>query len=180
MHTKCNWDIESSSAFLLLWFSYDFKLCLFNDAVTNSSRHCRITNTVLERRCKVAPWPIEFNYPEVTDRPRETSVMIITLLFEIRLRCFPNSTQKPYHLNPFSLSYSSYWSSSKRSCNRRRGGCDYLLRCTRSELLTVRNISLLFSGFPVSNIRPHIGYPDRFSRDFPEFLHVVAGVTLSK
>jgi len=119
--------------FLLLWFSNVFKLCLFNEAVTNLSQHCRITNLVLERTCKVAPWPIECNYPEVTDRPRETSVTIITLLFEVRIWCVPNSTQKPYHLNPIARSCSSYLSSSRRSCNRRRGECDYLQRYTRSE-----------------------------------------------
>jgi hypothetical protein len=59
--------------------------------------------------------------------------------------------------------------------------CDYLLRCSRSELgLTVPNISLLSSRVPFSNLSPHNSYPDRFCRDIPQFLNVVAGIALSK
>lgn len=142
---------ESSSVFLLLWFFNVFKSYLFNDAVTNSSRHCTVTNTVLERTCKVAPWPIECHYPEVTDRPRGTSVTIITLLFEVRIGCVPNSTQKPYHLNPIVRFSSSYWNSSNGSCNRRRRECAYLLLCTVLDLSCWQFLTFRFclrgSGF---------------------------------
>ena len=126
MHTKCNWDIILSlfCGFLMLLIC----VCLMTLSLTHHV-HSRITNSVLERTCKVAPWLFECNYSKVTDSPRETFVTIITLLFEVRIGCVPSSTQKLYHLNPIAGSYSSYWSSRKRSCNRREG-CDYLPRCT--------------------------------------------------